>query len=60
MIFFIFTQILVVYSVANSGDPYQTSHSVASDLDQHCLAMSHKKDARFMWVDRSTIFKLWY
>ena len=24
--------------------------SVASDLGLHCLPMSHKKDARFIWV----------
>ena len=35
---------------ANSGDPYQTSHSVASDLGLHCLPMPHKKDARHIWV----------
>ena len=25
-------------------------HSAASDLDLHCLLMSHKKDARLIWV----------
>ena len=35
---------------ANSGDPNQTPHSVASDLGLHCLPMSHKKDARHIWV----------
>ena len=35
---------------ANSGDPDQTPHSVASDLDLHYLPMSHKKDARHIWV----------
>ena len=35
---------------ANSGDPDQTSHSVASDLGLHYLPMSHKKDARHIWV----------
>ena len=25
-------------------------HSAASDLGLHCLPMSHKKDARFIWV----------
>ena len=28
---------------ANSGDPDQTPHSVASDLGLHYLPMSHKK-----------------
>ena len=35
---------------ANSGDPDQTPHSVASDLGLHYLPMSHKKDARHIWV----------
>ena len=35
---------------ANSGDPDQTPHSVASDLALHYLPMSHKKDARHIWV----------
>ena len=35
---------------ANSGDPDQTPHSVASDLGLHYLHMSHKKDARHIWV----------
>ena len=35
---------------ANRGDPDQMPHSVASDLGLHCLPMSHKKDARHIWV----------
>ena len=35
---------------ANNGDPDQTPHSVASDLGLHYLPMSHKKDARHIWV----------
>ena len=35
---------------ANSGDPDRTPHSVASDQGLHCLPMSHKKDARHIWV----------
>ena len=35
---------------ANSGDPDQTPHSVASDLGLHYLPMSHKKEARHIWV----------
>ena len=31
---------------ANSGDPDQTPHSVASDLGLHYLPVYHKKDAR--------------
>ena len=35
---------------ANSGDPDRTPHFVASDQGLHCLPMSHKKDARHIWV----------
>ena len=35
---------------SNSGDPDQTLHSVASDLGLHYLSLSHKKDARHIWV----------
>ena len=35
---------------ANSGDPDQMPHSVASDLGLHYLPMSHRKDARHIWV----------
>ena len=34
--------------LANSGDPDQTQHSAASDLDLHCLPMSHM--TRLIWV----------
>ena len=37
--------------LANSEDPDQTPRSVASDLGLHCLSMSHKKDARLIWVN---------
>ena len=51
MVFFIFIQILIEHSaLANSGDPDQTSLYVASDLGLYCLPMSHKKDARLIWV----------
>ena len=40
---------------ANSGDPDQTSHSVASDLGLHCLHIYHKKDARHIWVKNAII-----
>ena len=36
--------------LANSENPDQRLHSAASDLDLHCLSMSHKKDARLIWV----------
>ena len=35
---------------ANSGDPDQTPHPVASDLGPCYLPMSHIKDARHIWV----------
>ena len=40
---------------ANSEDPDQMPHSVASDLGLHCLPMSHKKDARHIWVKNAII-----
>ena len=36
---------------ANSGDPDQTPHAVASDLGLPYLHMSHIKDARHIWVN---------
>ena len=45
MVFFIFIQVLIENYAENSGDPDQTSHSVASDLGQHYLPISHKKEA---------------
>ena len=41
---------------ANSGDPDQTPHSVASVLGLHNLSMSHKKDARHIWVNKCNYF----
>ena len=35
---------------ANSGDPDQTPHSVAPDLDPHCFPMSHIKDVSLVWI----------
>ena len=40
---------------ANSGDPDQTPHSVASDLGLRYLPMSHIKDARHIWVKNAII-----
>ena len=40
---------------ANSGDPDQTPHSVASDLGLHCLSMSYKKDARHIWAKNAIV-----
>ena len=59
VVFYIFIQISIEHSVSNSGDPDQTSHSVASDLGLHCLPMFHEKDARLIWVkgDPALLFK---
>ena len=37
--------------MANSGNPDQTPRFAASDLGLHSLYMSHKKDARLIWVN---------
>ena len=42
--------------LANSGDPDQTPHLVASDLGLHCFPMSHTKDARLLWVNENNQF----
>ena len=47
MVFFIFIQILIEHSVSND----QTPQNAASYLDLHCLPMSHKKNARLIWVN---------
>ena len=40
---------------ANSGDPDQTPHSVASDLGLRYLPMVHIKDSRHIWVENAII-----
>ena len=40
---------------ANSGNPDQMPHSVASDLGLRYLPMSHMKDARQIWVKNAII-----
>ena len=37
---------------ANSGDPDQTPHSVASDLDLHSLPVTLLGVSRLQWVNR--------
>ena len=39
MVFFIFNQIFIDHSVANSGDHNQTPHNAASDLGLHYLPL---------------------
>ena len=52
MIFFSFLfKFLKKLLFANSGEPDQTPRFVASDLALHALSMSHKKDARLIWVN---------
>ena len=52
MIFFICIQILnsIDHFVSPHGDHDQTLCSNGTDLVLHCLSMSYKKEARFMWV----------
>ena len=38
---------------ANSGDPDQMLHSVASDLGLHCLQITLLRVSRLKWVDPS-------
>ena len=44
---------------ANSGEPDQRPRSAASDLVLHWLPMSHKKDARLKWVNKSQLRSLY-
>ena len=43
---------------ANSEDPDQTPHSVASDLGLRYLPMSHIKDARHIWVKNANFLPI--
>ena len=45
-----FFQILIKHSVSKQCRPDQAPQNVASALGLHCLRMSHKKDARLIWV----------
>ena len=47
MVFFIFIQLIIEYSVSKQLRPC----SVASDLGLHRLPMSHRKGARLIWVN---------
>ena len=37
---------------ANSGDPDQSLHSVASDLGMHCLPITLLQVSRLQWVKK--------
>ena len=41
---------------ANSVEPDQTPCFAASDLVLHCLPLSHKKDARLIWVNATSLY----
>ena len=47
-IFFFFLNLF-----ANSGEPDQTPRFAVSTLILHCLPMSHKKNARLIWVNKT-------
>ena len=36
--------------LANSAEPYQTPHSMVSDLSLQCLLIFYKMDARLKWL----------
>ena len=40
---------------ANSGDPDQTPHSVASVLGLHCLSVTLLRVSRLQWVNRKLV-----
>ena len=50
VVFYILIQVLIQTYASKQWRSDQTPHSVASDLDLHYLHMSHKKDARHIWV----------
>ena len=37
----------------NSGNSDQTLHSVASDLDLHCLPVNHSRVSSLQWVNET-------
>ena len=53
--FFSFFQILIDHSASKlkNADPDHILHNAVSesDLGLYCLPMSHKKDARLIWVN---------
>ena len=51
MEFLFLCKILKKLLFANTGELNQTPRFAASDLVLHCLPMSHKKDARLIWVN---------
>ena len=51
-IFFIFIQTFKETSVSRQWRPDQKPHFAASELGPLCFPMSHKKDARLIWVKK--------
>ena len=50
MVFYIFFKFQ--YNILYNGIPDQMLHDAVSDPGLRCLPMSHKKDARLIWVKR--------
>ena len=49
--YFSFFKIFIELSISKQCNPDQTLHSSASGLGLHCLPMSHKEDARLIWIN---------
>ena len=57
MVFFIFIKSFIRTFCKQTEEPDQMPRSVASDLDLHCLPMSHKKDGRLLCIGLIIFFK---
>ena len=53
--YFIFVLFIIKISVRNSEDLHQTPLNGASDQGLHCLPMSHKRDAKLIWVKDESV-----
>ena len=51
-------KILIENFVSKQWNPDQTSRSATSDLGLHCLPLSHKKDAKLIWVESITNYEM--
>ena len=56
--FFIFIQILIEHSVSKQWRHRSDTAVCVSDLTLKCLPMSHKKDARLIWVKEGNVLAL--
>ena len=52
VVYFIFIQVLIEQSLSKQWIPNQMLRTAASGLGLHYLSMSHKKDARLIWVKK--------